>query len=169
MDTARWPAGEAVTPRSSSIFMITAVDESTNPIAPITATAGGQPNASPTPDSSSAADQHLREPEPEDLLAQRPQLGGPHLEPDQEQEQHDAQFGDVQDGLRVVEERETEGADQQAGTEVAEDGAQAELAKQRDRDDGGRQQDDRMTETDACRFRGQPRLLRRRKTGRAGA
>ena len=60
----------------------------------------------------------------------------------------------MQDGLRVVEEREAEGADQQAGTEVAEDGSQAELAKQRDRNDGGRQQDDRMTETDACRFRG---------------
>ena len=111
----------------------------------------------------------MRESEPEDFLAQCPQLGGPHLEPDQEQEQHDAQFGDVQDGLRVVEERETEGADQQAGTEIAEDGTQAELAKQRDGDDGGRQQDDCMSETDACRFRGQPRLLRRREAGRAGA
>jgi len=52
IETARWPAGVAVSPRSSSIFMITAVDDSTKPIAPITATAGGQPKAMPTPDSS---------------------------------------------------------------------------------------------------------------------
>ena len=55
---------------------------------------------------------------------------------------------------RVVEERQPERPDQQAGDEVAEHRAEAELAEHRHRDDGGRQQDDRMAQIDARRFRG---------------
>ena len=73
---------------------------------------------------------------------------------------HDAQFSDVQDRFGLVEERQPERPDQQARDEIAQHRTEAELAKQRDRDDGGRQQDDRMAETDACRFRGQARLRR---------
>ena len=50
--TERWPLGAFVSPRSSIIFMITAVEDSTKPIAPITAAAGGRPNSMATPESS---------------------------------------------------------------------------------------------------------------------
>ena len=49
-----------------------------------------------------AADQHLRQPEPEDFLAHGPQPRRPHLEPDQEQEQHDTEFRDAQDRVRIT-------------------------------------------------------------------
>ena len=49
-----------------------------------------------------AAGQHLGGAEAEDLLAQAPQPGGPHLQPDDEQEHDHAELGDVQDGLGVA-------------------------------------------------------------------
>ncbi len=76
IDTARWPAGDAVTPRSSSIFMITAVDDSTKPIAPITATAGGQPKARPTPDSSAPQTSTCASPSPKISLRNAHSLVG---------------------------------------------------------------------------------------------
>ncbi len=42
-----------------------------------------------------AADQHLDEAEAEDVLAQSPQPAGVQLEPDEEQQQRDADFGDT--------------------------------------------------------------------------
>ena len=44
----------------------------------------------------------LRRAQAEDVLAQAPQPGGPHLQADDEQEHHHAQLGDVQDGLRLT-------------------------------------------------------------------
>ncbi len=54
IETALCPCGSIRSPRSSSICMMTAVDDSTKPHAPIRATAGVKPRAMPTPVSSRA-------------------------------------------------------------------------------------------------------------------
>ncbi len=95
-----------------------------------------------------AAGEHLRDAEPEDLAAHRPQLARPHLEADEEQEQHHAELGDVQDGVRVAEQAEAERPDQQAGAEVAEHRAEPELAEQRHGDHGRREQHDDVAEVE---------------------
>ena len=56
-----------------------------------------------------AADDDLRGTQPEDLAAQAPQPRGLHLQPDDEQEHHHAELGDVQDGLRVGEQPKPKG------------------------------------------------------------
>jgi len=52
MATERCPEAAETSPRSSIIFMMTAVDDSTKPNAPMTAAGIGKPKAIPTPDSS---------------------------------------------------------------------------------------------------------------------
>jgi hypothetical protein len=113
-----------------------------------------------------ATGEHLREAETEDVTPQGPELGRAHLEPDQEQEQHHAEFGDVQDRFGVVEQPEPERPDQQAGAQVTQHGAKAELAEDRHGNDGGGQQDHRVAEPDACRFCRQARPPGRGKQGR---
>jgi len=73
----------------------------------------------------------LQRTQPEDLLAQAPQVRGPHLQADHEQEHHHAELGGMQDGLRVGEPAQPERSDRQAGSEVAQHRAQAGPAEQR--------------------------------------
>jgi hypothetical protein len=80
--------------------MITAVDESTKPDAPIKAAAHGKPAAMPTNDKQHDARNNLRSAQSKNLFAQRPEFRGPHFEADDEQEHHHAEFGDVQDRSR---------------------------------------------------------------------
>ena len=79
-------------------------------------------------------------PKPEDFAPQAPQPRGLHLQPDDEQEHHDAKFGDVQDGLGFGENAQAERADDKAGGEIAEDRAEAQPLEDRHRHDAGRQQ-----------------------------
>ena len=58
-----------------------------------------------------AAYDHLRGAQPENLVPQAPQPRRLHFQADDEQEHHDAEFGHVQDGLRIGEEAEAERAD----------------------------------------------------------
>jgi hypothetical protein len=88
------------------------------------------------------AEDDLQNAEPEDLRPQAPEPRRPHLEADDEQEQHDAELGDVQDRFRVRDQPHAEGPDDEPGREIAEHGAQAEPPKQRHRQHGGRQQRD---------------------------
>jgi len=87
-----------------------------------------------------AAGRDLHRAEAEDLLAHAPQPGRLHLQANDEQEHDDAEFGDVQDGLRVRKEAEPERPDDQPGGEIAEHRAQAQAPEQRHRDDTRRQQ-----------------------------
>ena len=99
----RWPLGAEMSPRSSRICMTIAVEVSTKP-APAT-NDDRHRKAADHADAASAAraDADLQRAEPEDLAPQAPQPRRLHLQPDDEEEHHDAEFGDVQDGLRVGE------------------------------------------------------------------
>ena len=59
------------------------------------------------------------------------------LQPDQEQQQHHAELGELQHPLRIGDERESPRADRDAGDEVAEHRAQAKPAADRHGDDTG--------------------------------
>jgi hypothetical protein len=69
----------------------------------------------------------LRAAEAEDGLAHRPEQGGAHLQPDQEQQDHHAELGEGHDVLGLARQVEREGADQGAGDQVAEHRAEPEL------------------------------------------
>ena len=76
------------------------------------------------------AHDHLQRAEPEDLPPQRPEARRLHLEPDHEQEQHDAELGDVEDRLGLREDAEPERSDHDAGGEITEHGAEAKALEQ---------------------------------------
>ncbi len=63
----------------------------------------------------------LRRAEPEDVAAHRDQPRQLELEPDDEEQEHDAELGDAADGLGLADERQAGRADDDAGGEVAED------------------------------------------------
>ena len=69
------------------------------------------------------------------------------LEPDDEEEEHDAELGDAAHRLGLADERQAGRADDDAGGEVAEHGAQAEAPEQRHGDHGrGAEHQDRRQE-----------------------
>ena len=80
-----------------------AVDDSTKPMPATKRPPGRKPASTPDAGQQRAADHDLRDAEPEDLAPQAPQPRRLHLEPDDEQEHHDAELGDVQDRLRIGE------------------------------------------------------------------
>ena len=75
-------------------------------------------------------------------------MSWPHLEPDHEEEHHDAELGGVQDRLRLGEQCQPERADDEAGREVAEHGAEADAAEQGHGHDGGAKQRDDFGEVE---------------------
>ena len=83
----------------------------------------------------------LRGARAEHRVPHHPEPGRLQLEPDHEQQQHDAELGEVQDVLDVVEQAQAPGADHDAGGKVAEHGAQLEAPEQRYGDDRGRKED----------------------------
>ena len=68
------------------------------------------------------------------------------LETDDEQQQHDAEFGEMGDGLDIADQPECVRTDQDACGEIGEYGTQPQQPEQRHRDDGGRQQDGDLPE-----------------------
>jgi hypothetical protein len=92
--------------------MTMAVEVSTKPMPATKATAGGSPKSDADAGQQRAADEHLQpRPEPEDLRRRLHSRDGLHLQPDDEQEHHHAELGDVQDRLRVGEQPEPERPD----------------------------------------------------------
>ena len=79
-----------------------------------------------------AGDGDLGEAEPENVALQPPQPRRMELEPDQEEQQHDAEIGDVEHLFRCVDEAEPLRPDQGAGDEIAEHRAEPEFAEQHD-------------------------------------
>jgi hypothetical protein len=111
--------------------MAKAVEESARPKPMISAPShASRPNSEGQPREHEAGEDDLREAEPENVVAHRPEAGGLQLQPDQEEQEDDAEFGDAQQFLPVadlVQDR----ADHHAGGEVAEDGAEPEPLEDR--------------------------------------
>ena len=128
IETIFCPAGVASSPRSVRICMTIAVEVSTKPMPATKATAGESPSSTPTPVSSAPQMADLDDAEPEDLLAQAHSLARLHLEPDDEQEQHHAEFGDVQDRLGIGDQPQAERTDRQPGGEIAQHRAETRRA-----------------------------------------
>jgi len=80
------------------------------------------------------AGEDLQSPQPEDLPTQAPQMRGLHLQPDHEQEHDHAQFGHVQDRLRLGKPAEAERADDQASGKISQHRAQPEPPENRHHD-----------------------------------
>src|SRR3990170_2335109 len=90
------------------------------------------------------AGEELAGAEPEHIPAQLPQALRLELEADQEQEEHDAELGEVQHALAVLDEAERVRPDGDPRHQVAEDGAELEALEQRHRHARGGQEDDRL-------------------------
>ncbi len=84
---------------------------------------------------------HLRPAQAEDRAAQAPQERGPHLQPDQEQQDHHAEFGELHHIGLLADQAEREGADHRAGDQVAQHRAHAEPLGQGHGDHAGGQID----------------------------
>ena len=82
----------------------------------------------------------LRGAEAEDVAPHRQQPAELELEPDQEQQHHDAELGDRDDAFRRRERREPVRADDDAGDEIGDDGRQPEPARDRHAQDRGGEQ-----------------------------
>ena len=81
--------------------------------------------------------------------AHRPQAIRIELQADDEQHEDDAELGEVQDGLDVAHQAEPERADQAAGEQVAEHGAESQAARERHEHHRGRQVDGRIDQEPA--------------------
>ena len=95
--------------------------------------------------SASAADRRrgehqLRDAEAEDVAPHREQARQLELEPDQEQQHHDAELGDREDALGRVEQLQPVGADDHARQQVGDDRREPREARDRHADHGGGEQ-----------------------------
>ena len=141
----RWPRGVEVSPRSSRICIDDGGRGQHEAHAATKATGGAKPASDADAREQRAADAPpAATPSPKISPPQAPQPRRLHLEPDDEQEHHDAELGDVQDRLRIGEQAEAEGPDDEAGGEIAEHGAEPEPLEQRHRDDAGGEQRDNL-------------------------
>ena len=87
----------------------------------------------------SACYQHLRAAKPENVAPHLPQARGLQLQADDEQQEHDAQFRKTED-LFAVADLVQEWADDDAGRQIAKDGAEPELLEDRRCDDSATEQ-----------------------------
>ena len=127
-------------PRSASTCSTSGVEDRDRPKPMTAAAAGGCPRPTPRPEQQ-RAQEHLRGAQAEHQAPHDPQARRLQLQPDDEEQQHDAELGDVRDAADVTDEVETPRADDETGGHVAEDRGQPREAEQRHRDDGRGQQD----------------------------
>jgi hypothetical protein len=85
-------------------------------------------------DEREAAGDHLDEPEPEYVLPQTPKPRGVKLEPDEEEQQHDAELGHAQLVLGIADEAEPLRPDQRARHQIAQHRAEAEAPESQHED-----------------------------------
>ena len=114
-----------------------------------------QPEGDTNSGEQDAARHHLRRAESKNVAPHRPQLGRAHFETDEEKEHHDAKFGDVDDGLRVGDQLEDMGADNDAGSQIAQDRPKAEQPEDRHSEHTRRKQGNRQPEVwpgSVCNF-----------------
>ena len=132
------PAGEESCSRSPSHASTIAVDDIARPKPTTIAGCHARPNACAITDEHDAARQHLRAAEAEHGVPQRPQPRGLELQPDQEEEQHDAELGRVLRALGLRDEAQAPGADQDARGDVAQHAAELQSPEERHDDHGRR-------------------------------
>ena len=89
-------------PVSSMTCRANAVEESASARPMKIAVSQAKPSTSAISASSSAGDADLRPAQTEHGVAHRPQALGPQLQPDHEQQQHDAELGELEDLLGFV-------------------------------------------------------------------
>ena len=90
------------------------------------------------------AEQHLQRAAAEHGCAHGPQALGLQLQSDDEEHQHHAELGHVQDGGRVAPQRKTHWPDHDAGHQIAEHRAQAQLHRDRHEHQRGEQEQDAL-------------------------
>ena len=88
----------------------------------------------------------LRDAEAEDVAPHGEQAGQLELEPDQEQQHHDAELGDGEDALGRVEDAEPVRADDHAGHQIGDDRRKPREARDRHADHRGGEQHEREAE-----------------------
>jgi hypothetical protein len=130
---------------------MTAVEDMTKPMAPHEGHRRRHPRRHGHQGQGQTRQSDLGRPQTEDLLPHPPQPLGPHLQTDDEQEDDHAELGDVQDGFRLAEQGQAERADGRPRRQIAEHGAQPDLAEHRHRHDPRRQQNDPMAQIQSCR------------------
>ena len=141
---AERPIGAASTLRSSIVWTAIAVEESAS-ASPATSAATQPSPAAASPAASSAP--HTAswiEPPPNTGRRISSEPSEIELEPDEEQHQHHAELGEVQDALDVAHQAESQRADRAAGDQVAEHRAEAEARGERHADHRGREIDHRV-------------------------
>jgi hypothetical protein len=117
--------------RSASTCRISAVEDSDS-AKPIVTAAGPRLAQRARRDREQCRrDGDLREARTEDGVPQHPQTRWLQLEPDREQQHHDAELGEMQDALDIRDEPEAPRADDGTGGKVPEHGAQLEAAEER--------------------------------------
>ena len=163
IENAAEPVGVVFRLRSSSVARAIAVDDSDRPSAAISATFQSTPASMRGAGQRGGDAGHLRAAPAEDRPAQRPQALRFEFEADHEQQQHHAEFGEVQDVLDLADQAQAPRADGDAGQQVAEHGAEAEALGDRHRDHRGGQVDQRVEQQAmfhgrrlSCRGRGAP-------------
>ncbi len=116
----------------------------------------GEPERRADRGQNQGGDDELRRAEAEDRRAQRPQAHRAELEPDHEQEHHDAELAELEDLLDIVEGVEGPeriGANDDAGGEIAKHCADAEEATERRGNSGGGQKHRHLNQLRRCHGR----------------
>ena len=125
------PIGVGVRLRSLIVCIAMAVDDSASARPATIAACNGSPSARPPTASAAPDKRELQRAAAEHRRAHRPKALRLELEADHEQHQHDAELGEMQDRLDVLDEPQSPGPDRDAGEEVPEDGAQTQPLRER--------------------------------------
>jgi hypothetical protein len=114
--------------------MPNAVDESARPNPMMMAAAQVSPDTANTTAVIATRRNHdLRQPEPENVAPHLPEPRWLEFQPDDEQQQHHAEFGKMQDLLSIGDDPQ-HGADHDAGRKIAQNGPEPDFLEQRCRD-----------------------------------
>lgn len=120
-----------------------AVEVRTKPVPATKLGTAGYPKAKPTdPNQGRHRKRNLKKAQVEDLAPHFPKPRRLHFQPNDEKKQHDPQFGDMDDGLRIVEEPKAKGPHRQPRGQIPQDRPQAQPPEKRYRDDCCTQQHD---------------------------
>lgn len=128
---------------SPSSCVAKAVEDMARPTPIATPAAGLSPRATATPPITSAERPTCALPRPNTALRIFQSRLGLELEADHEEQQHHAELREVQRLVHLAHEPEARRPDEGARGEVAEHRPEAQPAEERDRDDGGREEDRR--------------------------
>ena len=114
-----------------------AVEESASAMPMISADCQARPASMPMPKMIAVVAKNWAPPRPSKRVRSRHNSARLQFEPDQEQHHDDAEFGEMQDRAAIGDETDAVWADQDAGDEIAEHGAEPGQLGRRHHDDGG--------------------------------